>query len=95
MTIYDIIKKPIITEKSELLRRNFNRYTFEVDKAANKVEIREAVEKIFNVKVLDVNTTIVKPKMKRHGIKVYYTAPRKKAIVELKEGDSIKYFEGV
>ncbi len=95
MTFYDIIKKPIITEKSELLRRNFNRYTFEVDKAANKVEIREAVEKIFNVKVLDVNTTIVKPKMKRHGIKVYYTAPRKKAIVELKEGDSIKYFEGV
>lgn len=95
MTFYDIIKKPIITEKSELLRRNFNRYTFEVDKAANKVEIIEAVEKIFNVKVLDVNTTIVKPKMKRHGIKVYYTAPRKKAIVELKEGDSIKYFEGV
>lgn len=95
MTFYDIIKKPIITEKSELLRRNFNRYTFEVDKAANKVEIREAVEKIFNVKVLDVNTTIVKAKMKRHGIKVYYTAPRKKAIVELKEGDSIKYFEGV
>ena len=44
MTFYDIIKKPIITEKSELLRRNFNRYTFEVDKAANKVEIREAVE---------------------------------------------------
>ena len=95
MTFYDIIKKPIITEKSELLRRNFNRYTFEVDKAANKVEIREAVEKIFNVKVLDVNTTIVKPKMKRHGAKVYYTAPRKKAVVKLKAGDSINYFEGV
>lgn len=95
MTIYDIIKKPIITEKSELLRRSFNKYTFEVDRAANKVEIRDAVEKLFDVKVLDVATTISKPKMKRHGIKVYYTTPKKKAIVKLKEGDTIKYFEGV
>ena len=95
MTIYDIIKKPVYnTEKTrDLLAKN--EYTFFVDRRANKLQIREAVEKIFNVKVLDVNTTIVKPKMKRHGIKVYYTAPRKKAIVELKEGDSIKYFEGV
>lgn len=95
MTIYDIIKKPIITEKSELLRRSFNKYTFEVDRSANKVEIKDAVEKLFEVKVLDVATTTSKPKMKRHGIKVYYTTPKKKAIVKLKEGDTIKYFEGV
>lgn len=47
MTIYDIIKKPVITEKSELLRRTFNKFTFEVDRSANKVEIRNAVERLF------------------------------------------------
>lgn len=95
MTIYDIIKKPVITEKSELLRRTFNKFTFEVDRSANKVEIRNAVERLFSVTVEEVATLNMKPKMKRHGAKVYYTAPRKKAVVKLKAGDSIKYFEGV
>lgn len=95
MTIYDIIKKPIITEKSELLRRNYNEYTFEVDKRANKVQIRKAVEQIFKVKVESVNTLNIKPTTKKHGMKLYNTPLRKKAIVKLKTGNTITYFEGV
>ena len=95
MTIYDIIRKPVITDKIELLRRNYNKFTFEVNRDANKIEIRNAVEKLFSVKVEEVATINMKAKMKRHGAKVYYTALRKKAVVKLKSGDSIKYFEGV
>ena len=51
MTAYDIIKRPVITEKSEMLRREYNKYTFEVNTKANKIQIRKAVEEIFNVKV--------------------------------------------
>lgn len=67
MTIYDIIKKPVITEKSELLRRTFNKFTFEVDRSANKVEIRNAVERLFSVTVEEVATLNMKPKMKRRS----------------------------
>ncbi|BDU49525.1 50S ribosomal protein L23 [Haliovirga abyssi] len=95
MTIYEMIRKPIITEKSELLRREFNKYTFEVDKRVNKLEIKNAVEKIFGVTVESVATITSKPKTKRHGMKLYKTPLKKKAIVKLKDGDNIKYFEGV
>jgi len=95
MTAYDIIKKPLITEKSELLRREENRYTFEVNPKANKLEVRKAVEKLFNVKVESVNTLRIKPKVKRHRMSLYKTPLRKKAIVKLKAGDSITYYEGV
>lgn len=95
MTHYDIIKKPIITEKSELVRRELNKYTFEVDKRANKIEIGKAVENIFGVKVVSVTTLNIKPKEKRHGMKLYKTPLKKKAVVELKQGDKITYFEGV
>ena len=56
MTAYDIIKRPVITEKSEMLRREYNKYTFEVNTKANKIQIRKAVEEIFNVKVESVST---------------------------------------
>jgi large subunit ribosomal protein L23 len=95
MNIYDIIKKPVVTEKTEMIRRQNNEYTFEVDKRANKLEIRNAVEKIFNVNVERVNTLNIKPKAKRYGMKEYKTSLIKKAIVKLKEGDQITYFEGV
>ena len=91
MLAYDIIKKPVITEKSELLRRQYNKYTFEVNPKANKIEIRKAVEEIFGVKVLSVNTMNKKPITKRHGMKLYKTPVVKKAIVALKEGDTISY----
>ena len=85
----DIIKAPIITEKSSALAAN-NVVTFSVDTKANKTQIKQAVEKIFNVKVESVNTVNVKPKKKRVGRYVGKTNKVKKAIVKLKEGSSIE-----
>ena len=85
----DIIKAPIITEKSSSLAAN-NVITFSVDTRANKTQIKQAVEKIFNVKVESVNTVNVKPKKKRVGRYVGKTNKVKKAIVKLKEGSSIE-----
>ena len=85
----DVIKAPIITEKSSLLAQN-NVITFSVDPKANKVQIKQAVEKIFNVKVESVNTINVKPRKKRVGKYVGKTNKIKKAIVKLKEGSSIE-----
>ncbi len=94
MTAYEIIRKPLITEKTELLRREHNKYTFEVNRKANKIEIKKAVEEIFNVKVADVATVNIKPVTKRHGMKLYKTQAKKKAIVELASG-TISYFKEV
>ena len=85
----DIIKAPIITEKSSALAAN-NVITFSVDTRANKTQIKQAIEKIFNVKVESVNTVNVKPKKKRVGRYVGKTNKVKKAIVKLKEGSSIE-----
>lgn len=95
MNAYDIIKKPVITEKSELLRKEHNKYTFEVNPKANKFQIRNAVQELFNVKVLTVATMNYKPVTKRHGMKLYQTSARKKAIVKLAEGHTITYFKEV
>lgn len=85
----DVIKAPIITEKSSTLAQN-NVITFSVDVNANKTQIKQAVEKIFNVKVESVNTVNVKPKKKRVGRYVGKTNRVKKAIVKLAEGSSIE-----
>lgn len=91
MTNYrDIIKAPIITEKSADLVQNQNTVTFSVDVKANKTQIKQAIEKIFNVEVESVNTINVKPKKKRVGRYVGKTNKVKKAIVKLKEGSSIE-----
>ncbi|WP_281699458.1 50S ribosomal protein L23 [Cetobacterium somerae] len=95
MTAYDIVKKPVITEKTEILRRDYNKYTFEVSPKANKVEIRKAIETIFNVKVESVATINVKSVTKRHGMKLYKTQAKKKAIVKLAAGNTITYFAEV
>lgn len=86
----DIIKAPIITEKSADLAQNANTYTFSVDTNANKTQIKQAVEALFNVKVESVNTINVRPKQKRVGRYVGKTNKVKKAIVKLKEGSSIE-----
>ena len=86
----DIIKAPIITEKSAGLAQNANTYTFSVDTHANKTQIKQAIEAIFNVKVEDVNTVNVHPKKKRVGRYTGKTNKVKKAIVKLKEGSSIE-----
>ena len=86
----DVIKAPIITEKSATLSENGNVITLSVDPKANKTQIKQAVEKIFNVKVEKVNTINVKPKTKRVGRYTGLTNRKKKAIVKLKEGSSIE-----
>lgn len=86
----DIIKAPIITEKSADLAQNKNTITFSAATDANKVQIKQAVEKIFNVKVESVNTVNVKPKKKRVGRYTGKTNKVKKAIVKLREGSSIE-----
>ncbi|MDX9808074.1 MAG: 50S ribosomal protein L23 [Acholeplasma sp.] len=89
---YDIIKAPIITEQSSKLIESQNSYTFEVDRKANKVEIKKAVEAIFNVTVVRVNTVNVLPKFKRMGKYEGYKQAYKKAIVKLAEGQKIDQF---
>ncbi len=90
----DIIIKPVITEKTMNLLVE-NKYTFIVDKRANKTEIKNAIESIFNVKVDKVYTMNVKGKPKRMGRSVGKTPNRKKAIVALKPGQKIPLFEGI
>ena len=90
MDYRDIIKAPIITEKTSDLTQNNNTVTFSVDVRANKTQIKQAVEKIFNVKVENINTVNVKPKTKRVGRYAGKTNRVKKAIVKLKEGSSIE-----
>lgn len=85
----DIIKAPIITEKSSDLAKN-NVIVFSVDVKANKTQIKQAIEKVFNVKVDSVNTINVKPKKKRVGRYTGKTVRVKKAIVKLSEGSSIE-----
>lgn len=85
----EIIKAPVITEKSSNLAKN-NQYAFKVDYRSNKTEIKQAIEKIFNVKVEEIRTINVKPKKKRVGRYAGLTNRTKKAIVTLAEGQTIE-----
>lgn len=85
----DIIIEPLITEKSNTIASDGKSYVFKVNKKANKFQIKDAVEKAFKVKVVNVNTLITKPKDKRVGKHTGKTKTFKKAIVTLKDGDSI------
>lgn len=94
-TAYDVILRPVITEKS-MSGIADKKYVFEVALGSNKVEIRKAIEEIFKVKVLSVNTINVQGKEKRMGVHSGYTSKRKKAIVRLTEDSkSIEIFEGM
>ena len=95
MDMYKIVKKPLVTEKGTVMLSEDNRVTFKVHLDANKIEIREAVQKIFSVTVLQVNTQVVRGKRKRFGKAMGQTKSWKKAMVQLKEGDKIEIFEGV
>jgi large subunit ribosomal protein L23 len=92
---YKIIRRPIVTEKSSILKDDNNHVTFEVSPSANKSEIKKAVEKLFKVTVLSVRTQNRQGKMKRMGRFMGRRRAWKKAIVELKQGDRIDFFEGV
>lgn len=94
MSPYDVLRRPIITEASTDAMA-LNKYTFEIDPRANKIEVRKAVEEIFKVRVVKVNTLWMPAKPKRRGTSRGYTSRRKKAIVTLAPGDSIELFDGV
>jgi large subunit ribosomal protein L23 len=96
MNVYQVLKRPILTEKSDY-QRDDNQYVFEVDRRANKHQIKDAVEMLFDVEVLAVNTMIVKPKRRRLGRKTITTQPAwKRAVVTLAPGERIQeFFEGI
>ncbi|HEU5088346.1 MAG TPA: 50S ribosomal protein L23 [Roseiflexaceae bacterium] len=94
MNPHQIIIRPLITEKNTNLM-SLSKYSFEVDRNANKTQIRQAIESIFNVRVTKVHTMNVRGKMRRRGREFGYTADWKKAIVTLAAGDRIELFEGV
>ena len=91
---YQIIRRPVISEKGTDLKDKANQYLFEVAGHANKIEIKRAVESLFRVKVQQVRTLSVKGKKKRLGRFVGRTSDWKKAIATLKEGETIEFFEG-
>ena len=95
MEMHQIIKRIVVTEKSTTARDDFNKYHFEVNKKANKVEIGNAVEKLFKVKVVDVRVLNVLGKVKRLGRVTGQKSSWKKAVVTLAEGSRIEITEGV
>ena len=88
---FDIIYAPIITEKTAMLAQNENKFAFKVDPRANKTEIKQAIESIFNVKVVSITTANSHPKKRRVGKYTGMTDKYKKAIVKLAEGNSISF----
>ena len=95
MNLHAIIRRPLLTEKSNIAREELNVVTLAVDPRANKHDIRRAVEGLFDVKVLDVHTLRMHRKSRRVGKFVGRKPEWKKAIVRLAEGHSIEFFEGV
>ena len=94
MNINRVLVKPTITEKSTILQES-GKYTFQIAPRANKVEVKEAVEKSFDVTVLDVNITKLHGKRKRYGPRVSKQPDIKKAVITLKSGDRINLIEGL
>ena len=94
MHLYEVLRRPLITEKNAVLQAQ-GKYAFEVAREANRQQVKQAVEKAFKVKVLGVNVMTVSGKTRRIGRRQVLTQPWKKAIVTLKVGDKIEFFEGV
>jgi large subunit ribosomal protein L23 len=94
MHLYEVLRRPVITEKSTALQAQ-NKYAFEIADRANKLMIRQAIEKAFKVTVTGVNVITMRGKTRHMGRRTIKTEPWKKAIVTLKPGDKIEFFEGV
>jgi large subunit ribosomal protein L23 len=94
MHIYEVLRRPIISEKTTALKEQ-GKYAFEVAKGASKRQIKEAVERAFKVDVVKVNVINVPGKTKRFGRRQVHTAEWKKAVVTLAPGQKIEFFEGV
>ncbi|NLS78300.1 MAG: 50S ribosomal protein L23 [Chloroflexi bacterium] len=95
MDLHEILKRPLTTEKTTALSGELRQYSFEVDKRANKHQVKEAVEKMFKVQVVGVNVLMMPSRQRRWGRIMGRKAAWKKAIVTLQPGDSISFFEGV
>jgi large subunit ribosomal protein L23 len=95
MNAYSVIKRPVVTEKTSIQKEKDNQVTFEVDTNANRVQIRKAVEEIFNVQVAAVRTAHVRGKFKQRGRIIGKRRDWKKAVVTLMPGQRIDFFEGV
>ena len=95
MITHDIIIRPLITEKTSIQKELFNKVTFEVDRRANRIEIKKAIEGIFNVRVASVKTMQVTGKTKQRGRITGKRRDWKKAVVTLLPGERIDFFEGV
>jgi len=94
MHLYEVLRRPLITEKSTTLQTQ-NKYAFEIAEKANKPMVKQAVEKAFRVRVTGVNVVTVPGKTRRVGRRQVLTRSWKKAIVTLQAGDKIEFFEGV
>jgi large subunit ribosomal protein L23 len=95
MTAHEVIIRPLITEKTSIQKEMFNQVSFEVDRRANRIEIKRAIETIFKVRVADVRTMQITGKTKRRGRTLGKRNDWKKAIVKLLPGEKIDFFEGV
>lgn len=97
MHLYEVLKRPVITEKTTDMQDEANQFVFEVDRRANKMLVKQAVEERFEVEVVKVNIINMKAKTRRRGLQArsVRVVPWKKAIVTLAPGDSIQLFEGV
>ena len=95
----EFLKKPILTEKASALTEKSNRFTFSVDHKANKLQIKQAIEKMYGVNILAINTMVVNGKLKSRNTKgglVTGRSPKyKKAIVTLKDGETIDYYANI
>jgi large subunit ribosomal protein L23 len=94
MQLFEVLRRPLVTEKGTSLQV-MGKYAFEVADEANKVQVKQAVEKAFKVTVTAVNIMTVRGREKRVGRKQIVNSPWKKAVVTLKTGDKIQIFEGV
>ncbi len=96
MHLYEVLKRPLVTEKTMMATDYENKVSFEVDMRANKLLVKDAVEKAFDVTVVDVNILIMAAKTSRRGSAIRIRRPKwKKAVVTLQTGDRIQLFEGV
>jgi len=96
MHVYDVLKRPVVTEKTTRQATKANQYTFEVDRRANKLQVKDAVETVFNVSVTHVRVVNIPAKQGRYGRLLVTKKPAwKKAVVTLAPGDTIQLFEGV
>ena len=95
MHIEEVLIKPLLTEKSSIVTESTNRYVFKVQKRASKYQIREAIEKMFNVKVVNVRTSVTAGKVKRAGKVLKKTATWKKAYVKVADGQKLELFKGI